>query len=240
MWFVISAASGLLATGIMLVLCFAIGSAPMAAGHIDYTLMYFVILTASLLSAFGTRRRSWPLVLLGSVLFSIPVVLFSRSRHHDFAVADPNRWGREARQWSEITLIAPLIAVVCAIGFAIFSRPSKKQHEITAMAFPPNKSAWPFQESEGEPTSTNKQVICERQPILFVSRDAEDGRWFFVTGRPYPVEDILCATLREVVEYDPTVCEVADLPWGWKAEREKVGAPWKRSRDLDEDARNVG
>jgi hypothetical protein len=77
-------------------------------------------------------------------------------------------------------------------------------------------------------------VICERQPILFVAHEAEDGRWFFVTGQPYAVEDILCATLREVVEFDPTVCEVADLPWGWKAVRETVGGPWTRSRDSDE------
>jgi hypothetical protein len=35
--------------------------------------------------------------------------------------------------------------------------------------------------------------------------------------------------LEEIVEHDPTVCDLADLPCGWCAEREAIGSPWKRA-----------
>ena len=129
MWFITSAASGLVATAVMFVLCFAIGSAPMAPGHTDYSFMYFVIISAALLSAFLTRRRSWPVAMLGAVVFSIPVLLFSLSRYHDFSVADPLRWSGEARQWKGITQLSPLFPLISSVIFAIANRQPPASHE---------------------------------------------------------------------------------------------------------------
>lgn len=40
--------------------------------------------------------------------------------------------------------------------------------------------------------------------------------------------DAMIVALREVVERDSTVLEVADLQPGWQAVRETVGGPWTR------------
>lgn len=37
--------------------------------------------------------------------------------------------------------------------------------------------------------------------------------------------------LKEVLKLDPTVGELHDLPFGWKAERTAPNAPWLRSRN---------
>ena len=52
--------------------------------------------------------------------------------------------------------------------------------------------------------------------------------WRFLTGGSYVADDVLLATLREIVDHDPTVCELADLPRGWRAERDRIGGKWKR------------
>ena len=130
MWIATPAFLGCLVTGIMFVLCMAVGSAPMAAGHFDYSIMYVVIVVGALLSAFLARRRAWPLVLFGAIVFCVPVVWFSHSRYHDFSAADPNRWAGEARQWFEIMVVAPLCALVCAGVFVILpDQPKVGTHE---------------------------------------------------------------------------------------------------------------
>lgn len=87
---------------------------------------------------------------------------------------------------------------------------------------------WPFPEPEKTPALTTSQVVSDREPVRLVIHEAEDGLWRFLTGGAHDVEDGRCATLREIVDIDLTVCEVADLPRGWRAEREAVGEPWTR------------
>jgi hypothetical protein len=42
--------------------------------------------------------------------------------------------------------------------------------------------------------------------------------------------------LEEIVKRDPTVLDVADLPPGWQAVRERVGGAWtRRQRPEDSD-----
>lgn len=90
------------------------------------------------------------------------------------------------------------------------------------------RPAWPFHEPERKPALTTSQVIGKLQPIRVVIHEAEDGIWRFLTGGGYGAEDVLCASLREIMDVDPTVGEVADLPLGWRAERERVGGAWRR------------
>jgi hypothetical protein len=61
-----------------------------------------------------------------------------------------------------------------------------------------------------------------------VCHDGDDGGWQFLTGQDVRMEDALLVALEEVVKLDPSVGQLADLPVGWKASRERVGAPWKR------------
>lgn len=39
----------------------------------------------------------------------------------------------------------------------------------------------------------------------------------------------LLVSLKTIVQIDPTVLEVADLPPGWQATRDTAESPWKRS-----------
>jgi hypothetical protein len=94
----------------------------MAPGHTNYNFMYFIITVPAVLSGFLTRKRSWPVVVLGALVFSIPVFLFNVSRYHDFSVADPLRWSGEARQWKQISGVSPAIPLVSSLIFVIANR----------------------------------------------------------------------------------------------------------------------
>jgi hypothetical protein len=88
---------------------------------------------------------------------------------------------------------------------------------------------WPFDEAENVTTMTVRQVTHGGQPILYVSHDADDGMWQFLTGGPVEMADAMIVSLREVYRIDSTIGELADLPLGWTAERSALGQPWRRS-----------
>ena len=74
----------------------------------------------------------------------------------------------------------------------------------------------------------SEAVHSSREPITYVSHDAEDGEWQFLgpsmAARGGPV--LVC--FHHPVDNDPTLKELADLPLGWYAERSKPNEPWVR------------
>lgn len=93
------------------------------------------------------------------------------------------------------------------------------------------KNEWPFADPENVAVFTSTQVVRLRRPILHVSHDDEDGAWQFHTGaQQVSASDAVIVSLSEMVEQDPSICELADLPCGWFAERDMVGSPWKRAQ----------
>ena len=91
-------------------------------------------------------------------------------------------------------------------------------------------NSWPFSDPENVATVTVEQIICGNEPILLVCRDAEDGGWQFLTGEIVEVANAMLVGLKHIVEIDPSVVELADLPEGWSATREFVGGPWTRAK----------
>ena len=88
---------------------------------------------------------------------------------------------------------------------------------------------WPFEDPKNVSVFTTAQVLRFRQPILHVSHDDGDGAWQFHTGaEQVSTGEAMIVALEEMVEHDPTICELADLPCGWFAERDSVGSPWRR------------
>ena len=73
-----------------------------------------------------------------------------------------------------------------------------------------------------------RQVLDGSEPILLVSHDADDHGWQFIGTSDASAADAKLVALEEIVEIDPTVLEVADLPPGWQAVRERVGGAWTR------------
>jgi hypothetical protein len=97
-------------------------------------------------------------------------------------------------------------------------------------------SNWPFADPPNVAAITTRQIVHEGEPILLVSHDADDGSWQFLTGGSIDVADGMLVSLRSMVERDPSVAELADLPQGWQAWRDRPDAPWERgSAEPDED-----
>ena len=71
-------------------------------------------------------------------------------------------------------------------------------------------------------------VFEGERPVLLVSRD--DGDWSLVCGEEHASEasQFRVVGLDHVLEADPTLNAILDLPAEWEAERECVGDTWVR------------
>jgi hypothetical protein len=86
---------------------------------------------------------------------------------------------------------------------------------------------WPFEDVPNTICLTLWRFIREKQPILFVTRD-DDGMFQFLDGKPMTMADAALVALSEILKVDATLREIADLPIGWEATREKIGSSWSR------------
>jgi hypothetical protein len=94
---------------------------------------------------------------------------------------------------------------------------------------------WPFDQAENVTAITTVHVLERRLPILRVTHYDDDHSWAFVCGTTNDVKDGRVIGMGCAVELDPTLRTIADLPPGWNAWRESVGAAWHREKD-DEDS----
>ena len=84
---------------------------------------------------------------------------------------------------------------------------------------------WPFDQPRNCATFTMRQVLDGSEPILFVSHDEHDHGWQFIGVSDASMSD---AKPNNLVQADPTILEIADLPPGWQATRQRVGGAWSR------------
>jgi len=96
-------------------------------------------------------------------------------------------------------------------------------------------TAWPFSDAPNAATFTVRDIVQRRKPVLFVCHDSEDGSWQFLAGEPVKSADAMLVALKEVVDLDPTLRELADLPLGWQASRATPQSAWSRSPMQDDD-----
>lgn len=72
-------------------------------------------------------------------------------------------------------------------------------------------------------------VFLDTQPIRLVSR--EDGDWQLLCGGTHASHEIPHVVgLNHLIERDPTLIELHDLPDEWEAERKTVGSAWVRTK----------
>ena len=93
-----------------------------------------------------------------------------------------------------------------------------------------------FRLPDNAPVVTTHHVTRERLPILLVIHqyDREDACdvWQFHSGDgDYSAEVLQLVALHEVVELDPIVAEVADMPVGYLARRAARSEPWMDAVD---------
>ena len=84
-----------------------------------------------------------------------------------------------------------------------------------------------FNEPLSKAVFTTKFVLRDKFPIVYVTHD-EDGDWQFFSGHENITDkDIMIVSLGEIIEYDPSINEVSDLPQGKEAFRENQNASWE-------------
>ena len=87
---------------------------------------------------------------------------------------------------------------------------------------------------------SHKAYVCSHvfdraRPILLVSRP--DGDWCFLCGKDHP-EDASAykvVGISHVLDEDPSLRQLGDLPPNWDAERKRVGEAWVLS-PLDQES----
>src|SRR5882762_5115205 len=87
---------------------------------------------------------------------------------------------------------------------------------------------WPFDKPRKVAVFTTIEIVSRNKPVLYVSHDADDGAWQFLTGETVTVDNGRTVALSEINNPDPSVAELRDLPLGWCATRKDISSPWKR------------
>ena len=90
-----------------------------------------------------------------------------------------------------------------------------------------------FDESENVACVVCDHVISKQRDILLVTHDAEDGQWGFLCGaEDHEMANYRLISLKNVIRIDESVNGLHDMPLGYGAEREKVGASWQAFKTI--------
>ena len=73
---------------------------------------------------------------------------------------------------------------------------------------------------------TTRFVIENNSPIILVSHDEEDD-WQFLSQEGPVESEARIILLEEMIQHDPSILEIADLPLGAKAFRDNRNSPWR-------------
>jgi hypothetical protein len=90
-------------------------------------------------------------------------------------------------------------------------------------------TSWLFVDPPNVAVITVAQITDSDHPVLYVSHDADDGAWQFLTGGPLTETDARVVSLRSMLQRDPSLVELADLPRGWIAWRDDRTCTWQRA-----------
>lgn len=99
---------------------------------------------------------------------------------------------------------------------------------------------WPFDQPRNAAAITTRQVLGGMEPVLLVSHDAEDSDWQFIGRTDGETTNGRVVSMEEIVQLDPTLLEVADLPPGWLATRNGIGERWTRRPNEGRESGSAG
>lgn len=91
------------------------------------------------------------------------------------------------------------------------------------------QSAWPFRDPENTAVITLARILQGETPLRLVSHDDDDGCWQFLDGEHVFEADAVVVGLGEMVQFDPSLLALADLPEGAYAWRSAPDQPWQRA-----------
>ena len=87
---------------------------------------------------------------------------------------------------------------------------------------------WLFDDPEETEVITLERILRGESPLLLVTHDLEDGTWQFLDGGHVFEDDGATVLLGEMIQFDPSLESLADLPSGWYAWRTAPDEPWQR------------
>lgn len=118
-----------------------------------------------------------------------------------------------------------ILAVVFCLGCA---RSETTEQPATPVQTQAQTNDWPFDVAPDTAVISLKRITHDSRPILRVVHD-EDGDWQFLDGGDVSDEDAAIVSLKNLVDRDPSLKALADLPAGWTAERSAIDQAWQRS-----------
>lgn len=85
-----------------------------------------------------------------------------------------------------------------------------------------------FSEDMNVAVFTTRFVLKDREPIQNVFHHEEDGAWEFTSAtQAIEDKDYMVVALQEIIDYDPSILELADLELGKSAYRPALDKPWE-------------
>ena len=88
----------------------------------------------------------------------------------------------------------------------------------------------PFLDPPNTAVITSVRILDGQEWVQYVSHDEEDGAWQFHPLQDHPeMENAAVVALHRMIEIEPRLLELADLPLGWQAWRESKDAEWIRA-----------
>ena len=97
-----------------------------------------------------------------------------------------------------------------------------------------NDSGWKFETPPDEAVVTSIHITNLAKPILQVCHYSGDDGWAFLTGEEFSMDESQLVMLKNILEIDPSLENIVDLPSGWSAQRQSIGGSWHRYEDSDE------
>ncbi|MBQ7354223.1 MAG: hypothetical protein IJW62_01740 [Clostridia bacterium] len=85
---------------------------------------------------------------------------------------------------------------------------------------------FPFNDHPNTVVLTCCHIIDGSANIFYVSHDADDGMWQFLCGKSHSENEARVVSLYEIYALDPTIAQIADLPYGYIAKRESIESNW--------------
>jgi hypothetical protein len=93
---------------------------------------------------------------------------------------------------------------------------------------------WPFDDPVNLAVITVRPIVFLEHPILRVSHD-HDGVWQFLEWDTPREQDAMVVSLLNMVNRDPSIRELSDLPRGWRAFRRRGDDSWNREPNSADD-----
>lgn len=95
---------------------------------------------------------------------------------------------------------------------------------------------WKFPDNLHARAYLSEDVSSGKESVTYVSHDEDDGAWQFLGNSMSDGGGPVLTCLHHPIDDDPSLVELADLPLGWFAEREKPGEPWIRQKKAPDDS----